>query len=571
MSMKHSLRILTAAMALAMVLSLSAFASGEASNDSFNTANSIDAEAEAATVLFTVDGRTVTSGESEHYTLTGTVGPDRADGIDLSIRDFSTNGICVTGGEYTISNSIISAKASGPVSGSSEPGGYCAGVVDGLLTIEDSTLTASGKGGVFGNYTVYCAENGTLVVINSSIIQLGTAGDPEGYTDEIMEPPSNGGLFISGYSRANMSMGVTKTYYYGSYVETDGWAAMSTDMTRDLSFYAYDSAGVAIHAGYGTYADSSCKDYFYGSVLSGAEIGAIISNNGAIYMANGADATEEALLYLPGDYQVSQQYLARDGRSLLEGGRHALQIHSPEESKGVTRGMTAIFRASDTDLITSEELYSNVTLVDWAKDYGIAAQEYIDFTRGSIFVVKSAYADLDLTRCTAESYSDTLLMTVVNSDSMSAYALASHDMAGRGTDLTLTECDIAGDVKAYDYQRNCVVNLVDSIWTGAYETWDKDTWDAVWSEECKADPICFWVLDSDTYHTGAGNGSILTMDCTSVWNVTGDSRIMTLVTEAGAVINGTVTVNGEYVDTSAGGSWTGDILVRPANPSGEAS
>ncbi len=569
--MKSILRILTAALALIMLMSLCAFASGEASGDSFNTANSIDADAEAATVLFTVDGKTVIPGESEHYTLTGEVGPDKAEGIDLAIRDFSTNGICVTGGEYTIRDSVISAKASGPVSGSAEPGGYCAGVVDGLLTIEDSTLTASGKGGVFGNYTVYCAENGTLVVINSSIIQLGTAGDPEGYTDAIMEPPSNGGLFISGYSRANMSMGVTKTYYYGSYVETDGWAAMSTDMTRDLSFYAYDSVGKAIHAGYGTYADSSCKDYFYGSVLSGAEIGAIISNNGAIYMANGADATEEALLYLPEDYRPTEGYLARNGRSLLEGGRHALQIHSPEESKGVTRGMTAVFNAVDTDLVTSEDLYANVTLVDWAEDYGVAAQEYIDFTRGSLFVVKSAYADLDLTRCTAESYSDTLLMTVVNSDSMSAYALASHDMTGRGTDLTLTECDISGDVKAYDYQRNCVVNLVDSTWTGAYETWDKATWDAVWSEECKADPICYWVLDSETYHTGGGNGSMLTMDASSVWNVTGESRLSTLVTEAGAVIQGTVTVDGVTVDVSGGGSWTGEIAIYPLSASGEAS
>ena len=568
--MKKAIHLLALVLALAMVLSISVFASGEAS-DSFNTANSIDADAEAATVLFTVDGETVITGESEHYTLTGEIGSDKADGIDLAIRDFSTNGICVTGGEYTIENSVITAKASEPVSGSSEPGGYCAGVVDGLLTIKNSTLTASGKGGVFGNYTVYCAENGTLVVINSSILQLGSAGDPEGYTDAIMEPPSNGGLFISGYSRANMSMGVTKTYYYGSYVETDGWAAMSTDMTRDLSFYAFDSVGKAIHGGYGTYADSSCKDYFYGSVLSGAEVGAIISNNGEIHMARGFDATEEALAYIPEDYTVSEDYLARSGRSILEGGRHALQIHSPEESKGVTRGMTAIFSASDTDLITSEELYANVTLVNWAEDYGIAAQEYIDFTRGSIFVVKSAYADIDLTNCSVESYSNTLLMTAVNSDSMSAYALTSHDMTGRGTDMTLTDCDIAGDVKAYDYQRNCVVNLVNTTWAGAYETWDKDTWDAVWSEDCKADALCYWVLDPETYHTGEGNGSTLTMDKTSVWNVTGESQLTRLTVEAGGVIHGTVSVNGETVDITSGGTWEGEILVRPAAASGEAS
>jgi len=568
--MKKAIHLLTLTLALVMLLSISAFASGEAS-DSFNTELSVDADASAEIVLFTIGENGVVTAESDDYALVGEITDDGARGIDLTISDFSTSGIQVTAGEYVIEDSAISTKASEPVSSSTEAGGYCAGVTNGLLTIKNSTLTSSGKGGVFGNYTVYCAENGTLVVIDSNIIQLGSAGDPEGYTDLIMEPPSNGGLFISGYSRANMSMGVTKTYYYGSYVETDGWAAMSTDMTRDLSFYAFDSVGKAIHGGYGTYADSSCKDYFYGSILSGAEIGAIISNNGEIHMANGADATEEALVYMPEDYTVSEDYLARSGRSILEGGRHALQIHSPEESKGVTRGMTAIFKASDTDLITSEELYANVTLVDWTEDYGVAAQEYIDFTRGSIFVVKSAYADIYLTDCTAESYSDTLLMTVVNSDSMSAFALASHEMNDRGTDMTLTDCDITGDVKAYDYQRNCVVNLVNTTWSGAYETWDKDTWDAVWSEECKADPICYWVLDGETYHTGDGNGSTLTMDGTSVWNVTGNSQLSRLTTEAGALIHGTVTVNGEPTDVSGGGIWEGDILVHPAAPSGEAS
>lgn len=568
--MKRVIRILGFTIALVLLLSLSAFASGEGSND-FNTELSVDADASAEIVLFTIGEDGVVTAESENYALSGEITAEGANGIELTISDFSTSGIQVTAGEYVIENAVITAKASEPVASSTEAGGYCAGVTNGLLTIKNSTLTASGKGGVFGNYTTYCAENGTLVVINSNIIQLGSAGDPEGYTDLIMEPPSNGGLFISGYSRANMSMGVTKTYYYGSYVETDGWAAMSTDMSTNLSFYAFDSVGIAIHGGYGTYADSSCKDYFYGSILSGAEIGAIISNNGQIHMANGSDITEEALAYMPEDFTVSDDYLARAGHSILEGGRHALQIHSPEESKGVTRGMTAIFTASDTNLITSEELYANVTLVDWTEDYGIAAQEYIDFTRGSIFVVKSAYADLDITDCSVESYSNTLLMTAVNSDSMSAYALTSHDMTGRGTDLTITDCDIAGDVKAYDYQRNCVVNLVNSIWSGAYETWDKDTWDAVWSEECKADELCYWVLDPETYHTGEGNGSTLTVDGTSVWNVTGESQLSWLTVEAGGVINGTVTVNGAAVDTSAGGSWEGEILVTPFAASGEAS
>ena len=559
--MKQTMRAAALILALLIALCPAALASGEASGG-FNTDMSTSGEAEDTSIFHVADGA-VTASDKYDYSLTGEIGPDAAEGISLAVRDFGASGILVSGGEYRIEDSVITHSASEPA-GVMDAGGYCAGVTDGLLTIKNSALTSEGKGGVFGNYTVYCAENGTLVVINSAIVQKGTAGDPEGYTDAVMEPPSNGALLISGYSRANMSMGVTKTYYYGSYVETDGWAAMSTDMTRSLSFYAYDSVGRAIHGGYGTYADTSCKDYFYGSVLSGAELGAIISNNGAIYLASGADATEEALAYLPEDYQVSAEYLARGGRSLLEGGRNGIQIHSPEESKGTTRGMIGVVDARDTDFRTSAALDANACLVDWAADYGPAVAEYIDFVKGAIFLVKSAYADIDLTDCTAESTSDTLLMTAVNSDSMSCFALTSHDMTGRGTDMTLTDCVIAGDVKAYDYQRNCTVNLVNTAWSGAYETWTKADWDAAWSDEAKADPLCCWVLDPAVYHDGTGNGSALNIDGGSVWTVTGESSLSALTVAPGGVIDGTVYVNGAAVDVTGGGEWTGEITVSPA-------
>lgn len=54
----------------------------------------------------------------------------------------------------------------------------------------------------------------------------------------------------------------------------------------------------------------------------------------------------------------------------------------------------------------------------------------------------------------------------------------------------------------------------------------------------------------------------------AVWNVTGESYLASLTVDKTAVLNGTVTVDGETVDVSAGGRWSGDILVSPAG-SGE--
>ncbi len=401
-----------------------------------------------------------------------------------------------------------------------------------------------------------------MVVIGSAITQTGLGGDPEGYTEAIEDPPSNEALTISGYARASMSQGYGDTYYYDSVVTTEGWAAMSTDM-GSVRFYAYNSDAIAQRGGYGTYADTSCSNWFYGCTLQGAEIGAIISNNGAVrlYAADAADEAMMAGLALAGLDESAVEQTAR--RSLVAGGRNCFQLHAPEESKGATRNQIGIVEAYDTDFVTSEALDAEADLVDWRADYGTALGDYVDFVSGAAFLVKSHVANIQLTRCTVESYSDTIRMTAVNSDSMGVYALNTHDMSGKGTVLTVTDCELSGDVKAYDYQRSCAVTLVDSIWSGAFETWDKAEWDAAWSADCAADPKCYWLLD-ENYNDGSQSLTSLTVGAGSEWVVTGPSDMDSLTVESGGEIRGSVYVDGVETDVSAGGVWTGAIEVLPA-------
>lgn len=67
------------------------------------------------------------------------------------------------------------------------------------------------------------------------------------------------------------------------------------------------------------------------------------------------------------------------------------------------------------------------------------------------------------------------------------------------------------------------------------------------------------------------NPVYLTLENGASWNVTGVSYLARLNVTADSVIDGVVTVNGATVDVSAGGSWEGDIVVSPANASGEPS
>lgn len=562
--MKKTSKTLALLLALCLCLSLGAFAaSGEASGDV--TVMSMNADAAASGTAWTMTEDGLQSADVDGVEIvSGEIGATETDGAEINITAFSVNGFKVTGGEYTIRNTTVNKTVTGPIDANAA-GGYIAGVTNGRLVIDNCTFINAGKGGRNGNYTVDCEASGEMVVINSDIIQTGFTGDPEGYTAAITDPPSNAGLLISGYARANMSVGQSKTYYYGSYVETEGWAAMSTDSAQSgFEFYSYDSVGKALYGGYGTYADTSCVDWFYGSVLSAAEVGAIISNNGEIHMANGADATEDALVYLPEGYENTADYTARGGRSAVEAGRNDFQIHSPDMmGGGASSEFTAILDLAGTDLVTSEDLDAEATLTDWYADYGPAYGEYVDFLKGANILVKSTSADITLTDVTTESSSGVLLLTALNSDSMSRYALADDDMTGKGTHMTVSDSEVSGDVLAYDYQRSCLVTLENATWTGAFRKADKAAWDAMWSDECKADANCVWILDTDKYYDGADSVQGLVVGEGAVWNVSGESHLDLLTIADGAVINGTITVDGEPIDGEAG-VYEGDIVVMPA-------
>ena len=551
MKLQKILALLTAGAMLMMGGALAA--SGEPSGDA-----SAEVEVEAL-VEVTAEGTEIDPAGYRYEQSAGEITEQAMTGVEMTTDDYCMNVVNVAGGTYTLQDCVISKGVSEVPEAA---GGVIAKVTDGLLVIRDSQLTTAGKGGImFADYPVECSGTGTMVIVGSEITQTGLGGDPEGYTEGISDPPSNEALTISGYARASMSQGLGDTYYYDSTVTTEAWAAMSTDMGA-VRFYAYNSDAIAQRGGYGTYADTSCSNWFYGCTLQGAEIGAIISNNGAVrlYAADAADEAMMAGLALAG--LTEEDIEATDRRSLVAGGRNCFQLHAPEESKGATRNQIAVVEAYDTDFVTSRELDARADLVSWGGDYGPALGEYVDFVKGAAFLVKSHVANIHLTRCTVESYSDTLLMTAVNSDSMGVYALNTHNMAGKGTVMTLTDCGLSGDIKAYDYQRSCAVTLEDTVWSGAYETWDKDEWDAAWSAECAADPKCYWLLD-ENYNQGTESVTSLTVGAGSEWIVTGSSDMDSLTVEAGGVIRGTVYVDGVETDVSAGGSWTGAITVEP--------
>ncbi|MCD7845349.1 MAG: hypothetical protein LUG57_05780 [Oscillospiraceae bacterium] len=553
--MKKTLSVILA-LALAVCLCVPAFASGEASG-----------EASAVEAVITVADGAATLNEdylAEHEIEMSYDALDDSgvDGLVLDTSDMLVSAVAVSGEDsvFTISNAEIHLGVNEETAyvASSTTAGSGALVSSGTLYITDSTITVDGgaNGAEGGHYAVEAYSTGTLVVNNSSMIQTGRGG-ADGLTDESNEPGSNNGLLIAGYARSSMSIGASQTYYYNSYVETEGWAAMSTDSASGggLDFYSYNSEAYAVSGGYGIYADSSCRDWLYATTLRGAEHGVIISNNGAVHVYSGASATEEdALAYYPEDGELT------DAGSLIEAGRNCFYIHSP--GTGSAFGQQAVVEVMDSTLRTSEELNDQQTLVDYAEKYSQGVADYLDFIRGSIILVKSHSADIDLTNVEIDSYSNTILMTALNADSSSRYLYT--DKEDTATSLTMTDMDVTGDVKNYDYQRNVEILLDNTSWNGASLVWDAEDWNAYWDYAEGMDSVYWCSLDAETYNV-AHHGTALTLENGSVWTVSAESQLDSLTISADSqVIYGTATVDGEAVTLEAGQTYEGEIVITAA-------
>lgn len=102
-------------------------------------------------------------------------------------------------------------------------------------------------------------------------------------------------LFARGNVRMSMSVGNSQTYYYGTAAVVDGWSAMATDAggSSGVDVLIYNSFARNLLGGYGTYADTGCRVFLYGTDFMSAEFGGIIANNGEIYVTDSDEANTD--------------------------------------------------------------------------------------------------------------------------------------------------------------------------------------------------------------------------------------------------------------------------------------
>lgn len=372
-------------------------------------------------------------------------------------------------------------------------------------------------------------------------------------TADVAEPFSNAALLISGTARANFSIGATQTYYYDSVCTAEGWAALSTDSAtgNGLDLYAYNTEGIAENGGYSTYADTNCRVWLYGSRLTAAEIGCIISKNGQIHSYDSDSAPEDVMQYHEGR-EVSVD-------SSIVGGRNAVMIHAPDMmGQGLMAADCGTFYAENTALATDNDLRSTKDY----NDYGEAVGAYIDDVSGDIFLIRSTSADIQLKNVTMDSYNGVLVHTVLNADSMGNFLAAGDGEQVNPVAVSMEDMDVTGDILHEDYQRQMTVDLEHTTLTGKLVSGTMDSWNRQWADYGEVN----WVVD-DSFD--ADYGIALTVGDGAVWNVTGDSSLKSLTVMEGGTVQGDITLDGQPLTPEPGKTYTGDIQVTGSIPEEE--
>ncbi len=461
------------------------------------------------------------------------------------------------------------------------------------LLIQHAYIYSEGLEGLAVSNNGTSGVGSTLVVKDSLLV---TRGYVPAFAEQDENLP-NDPLLVTGADRTVLSAGESVTYYYNTVVMVDGWASISTDSASGdgVDLVAVNTFGSALLGGYGTYADGNCRDYFYASVLEGAEIGIIIAGTGEVSVFDGDEGIEGGAGYgvgLNGDidpyaYADEDTDYASLGGSTIAGGRYAVMMHLAGSYSADPQGYLYVKDSTlitDRALLSDEDIEYSINATWYGQEISPNIQKYLEYTEGAVIFLRGTNAEVILDNVTMESYSGVLIQSALNNDTSTPETPAGTNPVGNR--ITMSNMDVTGDIIDEDYERVMTITLDNTTITGAIISGTCASWTEYWlaagyvedftiglasntfgSEEALDGFVHSITVNEDgTYEVteyGDDQGTELTLTNGSVWNVTAESSLTALTIDDTSVINGVLYVDGVETEAVAG-TYVGTIIVMPA-------
>ncbi len=411
------------------------------------------------------------------------------------------------------------------------------------LTVDNALIYTSG----YGRSAIHTTTDVEATVIrDSAIYAVGSEG---------RDSSAPGVICMYASSRPLLIESSGKTYIYNSDLISSDWGVYSLDGCYGANVYIVDDYSLNTVGGYSMYAlgfaaGQENATHFYGSYAASAQYGTILCAAGRTYTGALSDATAEALAEL-GESGLADPIL-QNGWSYIGGRQNAVTMQadmSGAEIVGILDAKHTVFdTVGVTDLHTGAPLVDTLDIYDYKNDAAVGAAHYfLHYFHGSAFGIRSENVDMTLDDCKVYASNGVAIQTVVGYDNMASNIKVPDGTEYHGSNITVKNMELTGDVLHEDYQRKMILSLENASLTGAVVSgtcaaWNRNIsdfidvgWTAYDDELGHTKDVVYATLCPDAAYETIW-GVRMNIDADSTWTVTGDSSLNTLTVADGAVI-----------------------------------
>lgn len=460
----------------------------------------------------------------------------------------SFDGIYAAGGDHTVRNATIYLVGNGRSDMVGQGAAIYADGEDTRLVVDASTIYTDGV-----VRTAAIANNGANLIVKNSTLVVNDGVLPEDYVPSADLAQMRGGFPIGGSignARATNLLGEgTTSTYINSWISAEGWGVLSTDGCTNPFVTGINSVitltGDDI-GGYGAYAIGNVLHRYVGCTFN-VDYDVLSIKGGDITIG---DSTPEAVAAL--NEELDLGLTAEELAALPQQGT----VVNSKRFGFVASGAGEITIGGNTQIHTGEAFILNMAQTGLVVNVDGSEGAQIHTDNGILLQVM----DSDNPGPSGNPYTQ----PTEDPSKEASFEPASLDSAAVSN---FSNIELVGDFyNSVGYTKttgmlNMAVNFDNATVTGIISSASATHLEDelyINAEDYKL----FGVLEH-TPCPAVNNGVIVALTNNSVWNVTGVSYLTSLTTDTTAVIRGTVTVNGETVDTSIGGTWAGDIVVSP--------
>lgn len=456
------------------------------------------------------------------------------------------NGIYAAGGDHTVRNATIYLVGNGRSDMVGQGAAIFADGADTRLIIDDSTVYTKGV-----VRTAAISNNGANLIVKNSTLVVNDGILPEDYAPSVDLAQMRGGFPIGGSignARATNLLGEgTKSTYINSWISAEGWGVLSTDGCTNPFVTGINSVVTLTGddiGGYGAYAIGNVLHRYVGCTFN-VDYDVLSIKGGDIILGN---STPEAVAAL--NEELDLGLTAEEMAAIPEQGT----VVNSKRFGFVVSGAGEITIGGDSQIHTGEAFVMNMGQSGLVVNVDGSEGAEIHVDNGIIMQVMDSDSPGPSGNPFTEPTEDPVKEASFEPASLDSAAVSN-----------FSNIELVGDFyNSIGYTKttgmlNMALNFDNATVTGVITSASADhVQDELYVDA--EDYKMFGVL-IHTACPAVNNGVIVSLTNGSTWNVTGDSYLTSLTTDTTTVINGTVTVGGEVVDTTVGGTWVGDIVV----------